>query len=281
MSDRPPDIRLDDPRVADVAALVRAELEAEVAAGLAALTRIPSTGIIKFLDYFATLGAADRQALLDMLARTAALRFFPAPLIAAAHEELRTTDPAALRLHAALGGSPFGMGLRYAGLRMARMLLNDPESVRQMALTRATLDFAPRDDPPEALVGTTAMRDVQTAKAPLLRKLLNQTLPRLLSVKPVKRPGGEIIYDGMIGAVPLRVSIMFSGLYAQMYYAVTWSMRERMLLAQRLNYDSLWAGDTDWDYLTEENAAGSIELLGCLLVRLARLFARVAALPRG
>jgi hypothetical protein len=60
---------------------------------------------------------------------------------------------------------------------------------------------------------------------------------------------------------------------------VTWSMRERTLLALRLTYEILWGTNTGWDYLTEENAARSIDLLNDLLVFLAALFERVADLP--
>jgi hypothetical protein len=44
------------------------------------------------------------------------------------------------------------------------------------AQVRATLGFTPRDDLPDAFVGGVDVRHVETAKAPLLRKLLNQML---------------------------------------------------------------------------------------------------------
>ena len=243
------------------------------------LNRIPSTGTIKLLDHLTTLSPADLAPPLDGLARLAALHFFPAPLIANAHEHLRTTDPACPRFFAAMRAPAFAYGLRYLGLRMARAALNDPESVAHMAVTRSKLDFQPRDDLPEPLVGRMDIHDIQTAKAPLLRKLLNQMLTKRLATKAQKRPGGEIVYEGMIGNVSLRISIIFSNLYAQMHYAVTWSMRERTLSAVRLNYEALWGVNTGWDYLTEENAARSIGLLDQLLVRLAQLFERISALP--
>ena len=79
-----------------------------------------------------------------------------------------------------------------------------------MAQTRASLDFTPRDDLPVALVGAAGIRDVVPAKAPLLRKLLNPMLRDRLDARPAKRPGGELLYDGAIGNIPLRVSIIFS-----------------------------------------------------------------------
>ena len=274
-----PEIGLDDPRVSDIAELVRAELAQEVEAGFPVLSRIPSTGIIKFLDNFATLGLADRMSLLDALARIAALNFFPAPLIARAHEQLRTTDSSVIRFYHGMQSGAFAYGLRYLDVRMARAAVRDPESMAQMTRTRAALDFQPRDDLPELLVGSTPLRDIQTVRAPQLRKLLNPMLLKRLGAKPQKRLGGELVYEGMIGDIPLRVSIIFSNLYAQMHYAVTWSIRERDLLAQRFNYEIMWGANTGWDYLTEENAARSIDLLDQLLLRLAALFERVLALP--
>ncbi|MGC2411697.1 MAG: hypothetical protein WA459_03240 [Stellaceae bacterium] len=275
------DIRADDGRVLAIAALIREELEREAAAGFPTLTQIPSTGVIKLLDYLATLSDGERMALIEAQARVAALCFFPAPLISAAHEHLRSTEPALLRRAASFQAPEFSYGLRYLGLRMHRAVMNDPQSLAELVRTRATLDFTPRDDLPEALVGTTPIRDIATAKAPLLRKLLNQMLRARLGAKPEKRPGGELVYEGAIDGIPLRVSIIFSNLYAQVLHGVTWSLRERTLLAQRLTYEVLWGTNSGWDYLTEENAERSIDLLDRELVNLAALFGRIAALPAG
>jgi hypothetical protein len=274
------EISADDPRVLAIVGLIREELEREAAAGFPTLQRIPSTGVIKLLDVFAALSPAGLARLIANQAHLAALLFFPAPLIARAHDELRTAgEPANLALAAALQAPAFSYGLRYCDLRMHRMMLNDPQSRAQLAATRAQLDFTPRDDLPEALVGTTPIRDIVTAKAPLLRKLLNQMLRGRLSFAMQKRPGGELVYEGAVGGIPLRVSIIFSNLYAQMHYRISWSARERGLLAQHLSYEVLWGANTGWDYLTEENAPRSIDLLHELLARLAQLCDQVLALP--
>jgi hypothetical protein len=271
------EIGLDDPRLAEIAAVVRAEFAQEVEAGFPRLSRIPSTGVVQFLDNFATLEPPGRTALLDALARVAALHFFPAPLIATAHEQLRTTEPALLRFHDAMRSKPFSYGLRYLDVRMARAMLRDPESRAMMARTRATLDFEPRDDLPEPLVGATPLLEIQTIRAPQLRKLLNSMLLKRLGAKPQKR-FGELVYEGMIGDMPLRVSIIFSNVYAQMQYAVTWSGHDQGLFAQRATYEVFWGTNVGWNYLTAENAARSIDLLDELLLRLAQLFERVRAL---
>lgn len=271
----------DHPTARAIAALVKGEIVPQAAAGFPTLRRIPSSGVVRLLDYMDSLTGEARAALLDAQARLAALHFFPAPLIARAHERLRTTEPAIAHLHEAMRSPMFSMGLRYEDLRMSRAMLNDPESMRHMATARAALDFVPRDDPPEALLDGAAIRDARPAKAPLLRKLLTPMLrARLAASAPVKKPGGELVYEGAIGGVPLRVSIIFSNRFGQMHYAVGWSLRERSLLAQRLSYELLFGTNTGWDYLTEENAARSVDLLGELLDSLAGLLARIAALPR-
>jgi hypothetical protein len=269
----------DDSRVLGVAALIRAELTRETDAGFPTLCRIPNTRVTRLLDHVAALAPADRDALFDSLARIGALHFFPAPLISKAHEQLRTTDPPLVRFHDAMGARPFSYGLRYVDLRMARAMLRDPESRAMMAQTRAALDFTPRDDLPEMLVGSTPLLDIETIRAPELRKLLNAMLAKRLGAKPQKRIGGELVYEGSIGDIPLRLSIIFSNLYAQMTYGVGWSVRERGLLVQRLTYETFWGAAGGWDYLTAANAARSIDLLDGLLLRLAQLFERVLALP--
>jgi hypothetical protein len=243
------EIGLDDPRLAGIAGLIRADLAEEADAGFPTLSRIPNTLVVEALDYFATLGPSQRNSLLDSRARLGALHFFPAPLIAKAHETLRTTDSALLRFQDTMKSQPFSYGLRYLDLRMAKAMLRDPESRAMMAQTRAALDFEPRDDLPEALVGSTPLLEIETIRAPELRKLLNAMLAKQVGAKP------------------------------QMTYGVTWSMRERGLLAQRLGYEAFWGASTGWNYLARENAARSIDLLGELLLRLARLFERILSLP--
>ena len=59
----------------EVVALVKTYLTEEADAGFPRLSLCPSSYTIKFLDCFATLGAADRGALLQSLARIQGGRF--------------------------------------------------------------------------------------------------------------------------------------------------------------------------------------------------------------
>lgn len=62
-----------------IAALLLDDLTREASSGFPTARRIPSTHVVKFLDYFAMLDAAGRQALLKALAAANALQFLPPP----------------------------------------------------------------------------------------------------------------------------------------------------------------------------------------------------------
>ncbi len=264
-----------------IAAPLRTKLDEEARLDFPSLRRIPSTGIIKFLDYFSALPPTQRDPLLDAIARVGAMQFFPPVEIAAEHERLRTGDPAYARYMAALHSPAFGYGLRYCDIKMARMMLDDQQSVDQMKKMRADLDFTPRDDPPAELVADPDLRHAHPAKAPLLSKLVKEALANLLSssTKPARLPGGEMKFSGTLQNIPLTVSIDFGSRIAQLRYGVSAPVAGKNLRAFNLTYEVLWSASTGWDYLTEENAAASIELLCDRLRFLARLLEEIAALP--
>src|SRR5260370_41383973 len=62
---------------AKVSALLRADFAEEAATGFPRLKRIPCTTIFSLLDYYDSLNNAERQALLDGLARFGSDGVFP------------------------------------------------------------------------------------------------------------------------------------------------------------------------------------------------------------
>ena len=255
----------------DVSVLLRTHLTQEFQAGFPKLSATPSTGTIKFLDYFSTLTAADRDSLLNALARIDAMRFF-SPL--AVHDQmlkLANTDPALLRYRAAMQSAPFSMGLRYQGLRMAKAMLSDRMTVEMMAQTRATLDFTPRDDPPAVLTPDPDYTHLKPAKAPLLRKLIDNAFKELFAGGKQKLPGGETGYTGVFQGTNITVWIDFAGMGLQLRYGVSIPDETKTVFVSRVSYEDLWAAGPGWDYLTEENAGASIRLLCDLVVQMVQL----------
>jgi hypothetical protein len=261
-----------------VAALMKAHLAEESQAGFPKLSRTPSTGVIRFLDYFSTLTAADRDSLLNSLALVDAMRFFPPPAVCDDMLKFVNTDPALLGLRAAMQSAPFAMGLRYEGLRMVKAMLGDRMTVEMMARTRATLDFTPRDDPPAALVPDPDPAHLKPAKAPLLRKLIDKAFKELFADGKRKLPGGETGYTGVLQATNITVWIGFAGMGLQLRYGVSIPDETKKVFVARLAYEDLWAGGVGWDYLTEENAEASIRLLCEFVVQAVQLRNSVIAL---
>jgi hypothetical protein len=261
----------------NIATLVRSDFAAQAAAGFPRLARTPCTSIVKFLDYFEAQSPADRDALLEVLARLGAMKFLPPPLISREYQELRTSHPAYVRFWAAMQSERFARGYRYEGVKMTRMMARDPETVAAVAKIRATLDWQPRDDPPAALVPDPNLAHLNPAKAPLLRKLVKQALVRLFAAETKKLPGGETGFTGTIEGTKLTVWVDFGSMSAQLRYGVSIPDEQRRIFVPRLSYEDLWITNLGWDYLTEENATASIELLGKQIIYLAGLANRIVS----
>ena len=255
----------------DVVALLRAHLDAEARAGFPRLTRMPSSQVVRFLDYFATLGGADRDAVLSVLAEIDALKLVPSP--AARDRLLRLVDanPAFVGYRNALQSPPFTMGLRYVGLRMLKAMLADRMSVDMMAQTRATLDFVPRDDLPATLVPDPDLARVAPAKAPLLRTLIDGAFLELFATGKQKREGGETEYAGALQGTNIKVSVDFAARGLQLAYGVKIPDETKTVFVWGLTYEELWAAGRGWDCLTEENAERSIRLLCDHIVQIVSL----------
>ena len=251
--------------------LMLSHLVREADAGFPRFSRIPCSETIKFLDYFAALTEPDQAALLASKARVAALQFLPPQLGAQQMLALMDSDPAFQRYRQAMRSAWFAMGMRHAGLRDTGVSLKDPMSVAMRAQTRARLDFTPRDDFPLALVPDPDPAHLKPAKAPQLRKLIDTAFKGLFAPTKQKRPGGELWYEGVLEATPIRVSIGFTNRGPQLLYHVRIPDETRTVLAIRIAYDTIFAGSPGWDYLTEENAETSIALLCEFVVDVVRL----------
>ena len=259
----------------NIAALLLADLKAEAEAGFPTVRRIPSTDAVKFFDYFATLNAAEAAALLDALARGHALQFFPPSSNRHQGLELSETDSALVQFRDATRSGQFAYGLRYQDVRHVRTAFRDPVTLRHMAETRSKLDFVPRDDPPSELMPEPERLKVQTANAPLLRKLIDKAFAGMFAPRKT-RQHGTLRYAGSIGSTELTVSVIFSNMYGQLHWWVDMPMLNLNLKTVRVQ--DFW-GAYAWDYLTEENAPRSMDLLCERIVYFANLRERIDALP--
>jgi len=254
-----------------VTALIKDHLVQEVEAGFPRLTRIPGSGVIKFLDYFSTLPEPDRKTLLNARAQGGALQFFPPRDAYDAALRLANHDPALQRYGAAMLTGPLAMGLRYQDLRMIKATLGDPMSMAMMAQTRANLAFVPRDDFPPNLVPDQDPKHLNPAKAPQLRKLIDGAFKSSFACSKEKRLGGELLYTGVCHGTPLTIGIIFSNRGPQLLYHIKIPDDSHTVFCFRFTYESLWGAGSGWDYLTEENAEAAIASLCNLIADCVRL----------
>src|SRR5260370_37097054 len=126
----------------EVVALVKTYLSEEADAGFPRLSLCPSSYTIKFLDCFATLGAADRGVLLQSLARIHGGRFFIHQReIMEQVRHVAMSDPTTQCYRAALQSPVYTMGMRHSGLRAAKAMSYDAMSGAARAQPRAQLAF--------------------------------------------------------------------------------------------------------------------------------------------
>lgn len=250
----------------DIARLLRADFDHEVAAGFPTLRRLPHTGIVQLIDYHASLSAPEQSALLDALASRAAF------LLDADRNGAAPTPPAWERYRVATAGpGPFCGGYRYLDIKFLAAIPRYPEfggyegwiahhqhpSVTERALQLRT-DLLPD------------LSHLVPALAPALRKLVKATLVAH-GCKPVPAKGIQA-YAHPSGA---RVSVDFGSRMGQ----VCWDVDADFGAVQfrHLSYETLWGQATGWNYLSDENAERSIAILPGLLDYLAALPGRIAA----
>jgi hypothetical protein len=213
------------------------------------------------------LTGAEREALLDALADSAAVAFGPR------FPQMPPVAPALAQMCAARDRPGAKGGTRYMDVKM---LCADP-SARQPGAYHSSwrehltpLHFQPRPDLLPAL------DHLKAAKAPLVRKLVNAALTQSLGLRKEKLPGGVSKCTGRCGACEITVMVDFGGMLSQLGYTVTLkSPGDQSLIFVQLCYEHLWGTGGRWDYLTEENAPRCIAFFAEQIAYLANLGERV------
>jgi hypothetical protein len=260
----------------NITAFLRSELAEEAASGLSRLKRIPYTDIIWFLDYFAALDGAEREALLDGLARWGAMALLPGQCGPADVQQLERECPAFARWREPRGRMGYKGGTRYTDVKMLSMDpgLREIKNYHEDWIKNSSpLAFQPRAD---LLPDLSALKP---AKAPLLRKLVNAAFAKLFSPEKQKQGGNSWKYLGSLGNTEVTVWVDFGSQFCgQLQSGVSATHPEYKVKIVRLSYERLWDANLGWDYLTEENAPRSIDFLAEQVAYLVKLADRVNGL---
>jgi hypothetical protein len=105
--------------------------------------------------------------------------------------------------------------------------------------------------------------------------LIDTAFAQLFAPRKTKQHGA-LNYAGSIRSTELTVSFIFSNMYGQLHWWVNMPMLNPNLKAARVQ--DFW-GAYAWNYLTEENAPRSVDLLCKRIVYFANLRERIDALP--
>jgi hypothetical protein len=248
----------------NVAALLRAELAHEASAGFPILSRTPCTQVVRFLDYWTTLAAADQDALLNSLARLASV--IAEPERAAAEMAQRQQDPALARLSAAVAFRGFAGGYRCTPIKiLGGIAKNKAIGNLEDWLKTCGCSALERQPRPELLPSPDCIVPVKPAR---LKKLVNETLTALFAPRKESLGSDGCKYVGGFEQSPLTVTVLLAPQGRQ-------NPRQLQYLVNGGTYEGLWHCHAIWDYITEENAERSVKLLNDLVVYLVRLMKRV------
>jgi len=241
---------------------IRSEFIAEQAAGFPRLSRVPDTRVLCFLDHYATLSTAEQESLREVVVSWSANQWLLPP-----------PNPVAAQYAEAMALPHLNRGVRYSGVNLLAGLAKDVglqglagfyagQGLSGLALTPS----------PTLLPNLSDLRPLTPAA---LRRKVDRALGKLFAPQ-LKDLGSEIWqYDGELSGTRLTIEIRYSGkmLMPQLAYTVRVARDGFTFLSQRrVGFESiLGVGMGYWNYLTVENVDRSLDLLGELLVWLAKL----------
>lgn len=254
-----------------IAALFRAELGEEMAAELPTLRRIPSTLVVRFIDYLTALAAPEQATLLDALASAVATAI-ASPQAGALTQ---SQHPALAQLNAALAFRGFNGGFRYTPIKILSGIAKNKAIggvdgwLRNLQCSE--LEMRPRDDllpPPYS---------VEPVKPARLKRLVDKALEALLAPERTKFGSELTQYVGVWEGWKVTVKVLFApgGRVnpRQLEYIVSVASADaaKSVPEGGGTYEGMWWLRATWDYITEENAERSVAALKDLIIYLTRL----------
>ena len=243
----------------DLYAFTRAEFEAEWRSDFARLRRIPSTAVLRLLDYFADQSPQDQAALADDLALNAlGMLVYPRQQALHAYRAGREV------YRRYVDNIIFYSGYRYLGTRLLRSFLAGEKTDPRIHL------------PPEVREQAAAIVPTNSRE---IRKGVRARFKAHFGAKPENLGGGVWRYPGQWGAVALQVDIDYGGRSDQLRYWVTVHDPARGITLRQISLEALLGlpMQTSWDNVEARNLDASLDLLVELVITCAELPARLPA----
>jgi hypothetical protein len=241
------------------------EFAAEAAAGFPRLRRVPSTLVVRFLDYFDGLDSTERAELTDALADHGSYYFSP-PV-----PYPYRGNAAWQRFAAAAAAWRLAGGVRYTGVKLLAALANDrPGSLEAWCRAQGYSGLALQ--PSDALAPDAAA--LVPVKTGALRKRIGAAFAQLFAPRVTEIGDGIWRYEGTLGESSVKLMLHYGRNIAdaQFRYEVAVQGRDCILNTPGFCFEALFGvGLGFWDYVTEANVGRSVELLCELVAYVARL----------
>jgi hypothetical protein len=247
---------------------LRDEFAGEQHAGFARLQRVPDSRVIRFLDDFATLSPSGQSNMAAVLADWSSYKLSGDPMPPAVLEQF--TRATCFR--------GLAEGLRYTGVNLLAGLAKDESHGGLAGWLQRTGITGRAAQPPENLVRDS--EELIPVKIPTLRRLVKSAFAQFFASNARDIGSETWCYEGRFGESSVKVLIRFSGKMGrpQLAYQVRVQCQDRALTAPDLCFESvLGVGFGRWDYLTQDNAERSVELLRELVEYVAKLPERLPA----
>ncbi|HWN96197.1 MAG TPA: hypothetical protein VNT99_14270 [Methylomirabilota bacterium] len=222
----------------------RSELLAEDCSGFARLSCVPDSCVAAHLDYYKTLGTADRTAYIDCCAHWARAHY---GFVIGAPRIDHTRHPF------------FG--------RWNSVLINDEQHWNRSVPALRTAVAQYKIDKHRGIRSSISEEyfalasSIQSIKAPELRKRVRAALQPLGYIRIDRLGGGDLVYCCRLGGREFHVHVDYRGRDAQLRYRVAFpEFRDTHPVLQFCFEDALGFGHGHWDFIVEPNVDDSFAL---------------------
>ncbi len=242
--------------------VLRSSFAAEAAAGFPLLKQIPRTSVFHLLDFFGTLDDAQKQLLIEGLA------FFCSNFLLV--EDIPQNYVSEnWQKHQGLG--PYFREVYYF-----------KKLPRYSSITSSAIDVSASQSQIRREMLPAAV-EVVAAKANELRKQADLVIPKLFSenFSQENLPGGNRVYSGKLNGRHTTIWVEFTPKsMGQLRYLVQFTVTKtdgQMVESQKISLEQLWfqPEENGWNYLTDENAVRSIEILSEVILQLSNIIERI------
>ncbi len=228
------------------------EFKNEFSGDFSRLSKVPDTRVIRFLDGFGALTPSEKNAWIEMSAQILTDRLF----------RMSSSPELIQRFTSAMKSPTKPEGVRYSGVKILAARAKSETFAGWQGWLRNTGVTGFAEKLPEYFAKN--VEELIPVRLSRLRKQVEKALFHRFSAESADLGSQMWRYKGRLEGTPFGVIIRYSGktLLPQLTYQVELMQKDWPMTLQYQSFESLYGvGGGYWDYITEANAARSVEIL--------------------